>query len=123
MVVPYTKGLSESLKNACSKHGVQVYFKGGRTIRSLLVALKDKDPITMKSGVIYRYKYDRMECDQVYIGESSRTFGGKFKECLKAPSPIYDHFNTTGLTITIDNFSKVEREDQNLIRTIKEVNI
>ena len=44
MVVSYTKGLSKSLKNVCSKHGVQVYFKGGRTIRSLLVAFKDKDP-------------------------------------------------------------------------------
>ena len=68
MVVPYTKGLSESLGNACSKHGVQVYFRGGRTIRSLLVASKDKDPITVKSGVIYRYKCDRVECDEEYIG-------------------------------------------------------
>ena len=42
------------------------------------------------------------------------------KEHLKAPSPIYDHFNITGHTTTIDNFSIVGREDQNLIRTIKE---
>ena len=33
MVVPYHKGVSESLKNTCSKHGIQVYFKGGRTIK------------------------------------------------------------------------------------------
>ena len=30
MVVPYTKGLSESLRKVCSKHGVQVYFKEAR---------------------------------------------------------------------------------------------
>ena len=51
LVVPYTKGLSDSLKKACSKHGVQVYFRGDRTIRSLLVAPKDKDPIIKKSEV------------------------------------------------------------------------
>ena len=75
MVVPYTKGLSESIKNVCKKYGIQVYFKGGRTIKDLLVAPKDKDHITKKSGIIYRYRCDRVECDKEYIGESSRTFG------------------------------------------------
>ena len=41
MVVPYTKGLNESVKNICNKHGMQVHFKGGRTIRNLLVAHKE----------------------------------------------------------------------------------
>ena len=120
MVVPYTKGLSESLKKVCNKHGVQVYFRGSKTIRSLLVVPKNKDPILKKSGVIYRYKCDRVECDEEYIGEPSRTFGERFKEHQKAPSPIYDHSNTTGHTTTIENFSIVGREHQNLIRTIKE---
>ena len=31
MVVPYHKSVSESLKKTCNKHGIQVYFKGGRT--------------------------------------------------------------------------------------------
>ena len=120
IVVHYYKGLSESLKKACSKHWLQVYFKGGITMKNLLVAPKDKDPILKKSGVIYRYKCDRVECDEEYIGESSRTFGEKFKEHQKAPSPIYDHYNITGHNISIDNFSIVGREDQNLIRTITE---
>ena len=78
-----------------------------------------KDPI-QKSRVIYRYKCNRVECDEECIGESSRAFGERFKEYQKAPSPIYDHFNTTGHNITIDNFSVVGREDQNLNRAIKE---
>ena len=45
MVVPYTKGLSESLKNVCSKHRIKVYFRGGKTIRCLLVAPTDRDLI------------------------------------------------------------------------------
>ena len=43
-----------------------------------------------------------------------------FKEHQKAPSPIYDHHNISGHMVSIDNFSIVGREDQNLMRTIKE---
>ena len=104
----------------CNRHGVQVYFIGGNTIKILLVAPKDQDPILKKSGVIYRYKCDRIDCDEEYIGESSTVFGERFKEHQKGPPPIFDHFNTTGHRITIDNFSIVGREDQNLNRAIKE---
>ena len=45
MVIPYYRGFSESLKNTCRKHGVQVYFKGGNTIKNLLMAPKDQDTI------------------------------------------------------------------------------
>ena len=97
-----------------------MYFKGGNTIKNLLMAPKDKDPLMKKSGVIYRYKCDKVECDEEYIGEFSRTFGERFKEHQKAPSPIFDHHNTTGHNISIENFEIVGREDQNLMRTIKE---
>ena len=87
MVVPYHKGVSESLKKTCNKHGIQVYFKGGKTIKSLLMVPKDQDPILKKSGVIYRFKCGRVDCDEEYIGESSRTFAERFREHQKAPSP------------------------------------
>ena len=108
------------MKNVCNKHGVQVYYRGGNTIKSLLMASKDKDHITKKSGIIYRFKCNRVDCDDEYIGESSRTFGERFKEHLRIPSPIYDHYNTTGHSTTIENFSIVGRKDQNLIRGNKE---
>ena len=95
IVVPYYQGLSESMKRTCNKHGVQVHFKGGI------------------------YKCDRVECDE-YIGDSSRTCGERFKEHQMAPSPIYDHYNTTGHKINIENFRIVGKEDWNLMRTIKE---
>ena len=50
-------------------------LKEGNTIKSLLMAPKDKDPITKKSGIIYRFKCNRVECDDEYIGESSRKYG------------------------------------------------
>ena len=120
MVKPYYRGLSESLKKKCSIHGVQVYFKGDSTIKNLLMAPKDKDPIKKKSGVIYRYRFNRVDCDEEYIGETSRVFGERFKEHQKVPSPIFDHINTTGHIMNIENFSIVGREDQNLKRAIKE---
>ena len=49
-----------------------------------------------KSGVIYRYSCDRVECDEEYIGESARTFAERFKEHQKAPSPIYDYSSRSG---------------------------
>ena len=120
IVVPYYQGLSESIKRTHNKYGVQVSLKGGVTIKNFLVTPKDQDPMLKKSGVIYSYKCDRVDCDDEYIGEYFRTFGERFNEHQNAPSPIYDHYNTTGHMISIDNFSIVGREDQNLMRTIKE---
>ena len=120
ITVPYNEGLSESFKNICKRYGIQVHFKSGKTIKDELVTPKDKDHITKKSGIIYRCKCDRLECDEEYIGETARTFGERFKEHLKAPSPIHDHSNTTGHSTTLDNFSIVGREEQNLSRLIEE---
>ena len=84
------------------------------------MAPKDKDPMLKKNWVIYSYKSGRVKCDEEYIGESSRTFGERFKEHQKAPSPIFDHFNITGHSVSIDNLNIVGKEDQNLKRAIKE---
>ena len=61
-----------------------------------------------------------MDCDEKYNEEFSRVFGERFQEHQKAPSPIFDHTNTTGHNINLENFSIVGREDQNLKRVIKE---
>ena len=119
-MVPYHQGLSENFKRTCSRYGIQVPLKGGFTIKNLLMAPKDKDTIMKKSGVIYRYKCNRVECDDEYIGESARNFAERFKEHFKTPSPIYDHSVISGHSVTIDNFKIVGREDQNLLRTTKE---
>ena len=43
------------------------------------MAPKDKDTIWKKSGVIYRYKCNRVDCEEEYIGESARNFAEMFK--------------------------------------------
>ena len=42
MVVPNTKGVSESFENIYSKMGFKFYFQEGNTIRNIMVAPKDK---------------------------------------------------------------------------------
>ena len=36
-----------------------------------------------------------MDCEDEHIGESGRTFVKRFKEYMKAPSSIHDHYNIT----------------------------
>ena len=84
----FTTGLCESYKTICSKYGVQMHFKGGNTLKKLLMFPKDRGAITKQSNIIYWFKCGRTECDDEYIGESARTFEQRYKEHLKAPSPI-----------------------------------
>ena len=68
-VIPHIQGMGESCKNICRKHGVEMFFKGGNTIKDLLVHSKNKDTILQKSGVIYRFRYSSVDCDEEYIWE------------------------------------------------------
>ena len=74
---------------SCPIH--KVFVKGGRTIKNLLVSPKDKDPMVNQSGAIYWYQCGDLGCDEEYIGETSRTFGDRCKEHLKAPLAIHHH--------------------------------
>ena len=84
------------------------------------MAPKDKDNITNKGGAIYRYKCEHLICTVEYIWEAGRAFRERYKEYLKAPSPTYDHANTMGHSIKLDNFSIMDRESQGVPKTIKE---
>ena len=75
IVIPYTQGLCESIKKIRGRYCIQTHFKGGRTIKNLLVSPKDKDPMVNQSGAIYWYHCGDLGCDDEYIGETSRTIG------------------------------------------------
>ena len=120
IVIPYTQGLCESIKKICGRYGIQTHFKGSNTIRNLLVLPKDKDPMGNKSGAIYWFQCGDLSCDDEYIGETSRTFGERYKEHLKDPSPIHQHSNHTGHTTSHNNLQIVGREGHSIARNIKE---
>ena len=89
--------------------GIQVHFKGASAIKSLLVACRNKSDIIQKTGVICRYKCEKLKCDVEYIGESAGTFGESLKEHFRTPSSIYDCANTAVHLTRPDNFSTVGR--------------
>ena len=84
IVVPYSKGLSESFRNVCSKVEVQVHFRGHITIMALLMAPKDKNSITNKGWVVYRFKCDYLGCTLEYISKTGRIFKDRYREHLRA---------------------------------------
>ena len=49
---------------------------------------KDKEPMENKSGAIYWFQCRDLACDKEYIGETSRTFGERFKEHLLSHSSL-----------------------------------
>ena len=73
-----------------------------------------------QSVAIYWYQCGDLGCDDEHIGETSRTFGERYKEHLKAPSAIHHPSSQTGHTTNHNNFQIVGREGQNLARNIKE---
>ena len=87
---------------------------------NLLMFPKDREAKTKPCNIIYWFKCGRTECDEEYIGESARTFEERYREHLKAPSPIFEHENITGHKTTLGNFKIIARECQNMARAIKE---
>ena len=119
IVIPYTQGLCESIKKICGRYGIQTHSKGGKAIKKLLVSPKDKDPMVNQSSAIYWYQCGNLGCEEEYIGETSRTFGERYKEHLKAPSPIHHHSSQTGHPTNHNNLQIIGREGHNLARNIK----
>ena len=117
---PTHKVFVKGIRKICGRYGIQTHFKGGRTIKNLLVFPKDKDPMGNQSGAIYRYQCGYLGCNDEYIGETSRTFGERYKEHLKASSAIHHHSIQTGHPTNQNNFQIVGREGHNLARNIKE---
>ena len=64
---------------------------GNKTIKQMLVKLKDKDPLDRRSSTIYWYQCGEIACNKKYIVKTSRIFGERYKEHLKDPSAIYGH--------------------------------
>ena len=118
IAILHVQDLCESIKDIYIKYSTNAYLKGNRAIKNKLLSPKDKDPIK-KSGVIYWFKCDRLDCDDEYTVESVGTFGERYKEHLIAPSPIHGHQSTTGHPTTMDNFSIIGREGHGFTRTIR----
>ena len=61
VVLPYIKGVSERIRDAFKKVGVQVHFKGTNTLRSIPVPPKDKDPKLSKPAANRLHLVDKLQ--------------------------------------------------------------
>ena len=80
----FVKVSKRSVVGMASKHTSKV----AEPSKNLLVSPKDKDPMVNQSGAIYWYQCGDLGCNDEYIGETSRTFGERYKEHLKPPLPF-----------------------------------
>ena len=88
IVIPYTQGLCESIKKICGRYDIQTHFKGGRTIKKLLVSPKDKDPMVNQSGAIYWYQCGDLACDEEYMGKPPEPLVKDTKSTWRPPQPF-----------------------------------
>ena len=99
-----------------------MYHKPQNSIRNLLVKPKDPTPIVKQCGVVYHIQCP--ECDQVYIGETSRPMGVRLKEHLKTDgsitSAIGEPIRETGHPIGVENIKVLGRDSDWHTRKVKE---
>ena len=120
IVVPYIHELGEELKKTSKNKGIQVHFKGTNTIKTPLMAPKDRDNKLQKGGIIYKFKCPNINSPEEYIGESGRTLGDRVKEHLRAPSPSTNTATLQNIQPSPDCFIIVHRESQGNTRNIKD---
>ena len=87
IVVPYMPGTGDKFRKLCKRKGIQVYFKGTNTPRTMLGNPKDKDPKNNQTGITYHYKCPQINCPSTYIGESSRSVGKESRNTSRPPPP------------------------------------
>ena len=120
MVAPYHQGLSKRVKKHAANMGYRYISKEDkqskaslwlpRTMILLPAKVESYRDINAMSKGVEKNTWENLE-EPLLKG---------FKEHQKPPSPKFDHCNTSGHQNNINKFTIVGREDQNLIRAIKE---
>jgi len=81
VVIPYVKGLSESISRIFTRFSASVASRPLRTLRNELVHPKDKVDYEEVSECIYQIPCKN--CDKVYAGETARNLGIRVDEHKK----------------------------------------
>ncbi|XP_072021371.1 uncharacterized protein [Amphiura filiformis] len=78
VVIPYVNGVSERIQRIFKKHKVDTAMKPHQTLRRILVHPKDKREKEKTGNCIF--EIGCQNCDQSYVGETSRMFGTRMSE-------------------------------------------
>ena len=78
MFLPYVREVSEKLEKVCAPLGVKTIFRPQKTLRSIVMRVKQKTPMEKKRNVVYEVPcHDRQ---LTYIGETRRTMKKRMTE-------------------------------------------
>ena len=100
------------------KTGVAAHAKPHTTIRSVLVAPKDKDNPQDKCGVLYQLTCHDFEAS--YIGETERALKQRLKEHQKDSSPVGHHMGYSKHKVDSQNIRIVDRDSRWFQRGVRE---
>lgn len=76
-MLPYTAVASEDIKWVCRKYSMQLIFRSGRSLHSVLSKVKGTLPVVKQFTVIYR-----IPCSygKAYFGDTKRVHETRLKE-------------------------------------------
>ena len=118
VTLPYIGGVTEPISRLIRKTGVAAHAKPHTTIRSILVALKDKDHPQDKCGVVYQLTCQ--DCEASYIGETERALKQRLKEHLKDSSTVGHHMGYNKHKVDSQNIRIVDRDSRWFQRGVRE---
>ncbi|CAH1274156.1 WDR5 [Branchiostoma lanceolatum] len=126
ITIPYVQGVSEKLRRIFQNFNIATNFKPHSTLRQKLVHPKDRPEKGIKANVIYKLKCEEPNCNNVYIGETSRPLKERYKEhCRKSAnrysSAIYHHLkHNQGHSFNLESTDILDREERWFERGIRE---
>ena len=95
VTVSYIQGLSEEFRRIFQDTKVQIFFKGCKILKTLLMHATDKIPTQLHQDMVYQLACTNENCISSYTGESSRCLECRVKEHnTSSTSPIFQHCTT-----------------------------
>jgi len=108
VVLPYVRGVSESIKKCLSRKNVKTYFKPRNKLSSFFKLPKDPFSKVQKCGVVYKIKC--RDCHKAYIGQTKNSLGTRVNQHRSAfrnfhveKSALAEHAVEFGHRIDWDN--------------------
>jgi hypothetical protein len=118
ITMPYASGTTEALARKIRQAGVSVHIKGSNSIRSKLVAPKDKTEKLNQSGVVYNIQCQ--DCDSNYVGETERALKMRMKEHRREASPVDAHMSSRRHSFREEDISILATDHRWFQRGVKE---
>ncbi|KAI8493100.1 hypothetical protein Bbelb_291040 [Branchiostoma belcheri] len=126
ITIPYVQGVSEKLRRIFQNFNIATNFKPHSTLRQRLVHPKDRPHKGTKANVIYRLKCEEPNCNNTYIGETSRPLKVRYKEHCRPSangysSAIIHHLqHNQGHSFKFESTDILDRETRWWERGVKE---